>query len=239
MAEPFNELDVQHELQEIAVQARYTLCNGTTAVRLRTRANRYAARAGHAKPLYEGYTHSTHTERVQLRVKRPLPVLAMPEHCTRGTSTVHTVRWYSHSTARVQKRVKHTLPVLAMPDHCTRGTSTVHTVQWYNHSTNTNTGLPNHCTTGTIQCKPCGGTNTVRAQTRVSRYITRAGHARTLYKGYKHGTSVSRISTSPVLATPSTVQVVHAQYIRTSDTPVYYARRPSHHVIYCTTHAYT
>ena len=41
-------------------QAQYTLCNGTTTVRVKTRANRYTARAGHAKPLYKGYTHSTH-----------------------------------------------------------------------------------------------------------------------------------------------------------------------------------
>ena len=67
MAEPFNELDVQHEWEEITLQARYTLCNGTTAVRVRTRVNRYAARAGHAKPLYKGYTHSTHCAIVHAR----------------------------------------------------------------------------------------------------------------------------------------------------------------------------
>ena len=35
------------------------LCNGTTTVvRVKTLANRYTARAGHAKPLYKGYTYS-------------------------------------------------------------------------------------------------------------------------------------------------------------------------------------
>ena len=87
-------------------QAQYTLCNGTTTVRDKTRANRYTARAGHAKPLYKGYTHSTHCAivhaqlQVQKRVKRTLPVLAMPDHCTRGASTVHTVQWYNHSTSK-------------------------------------------------------------------------------------------------------------------------------------------
>ena len=119
----------------------------------------------------------------------------------------------------------------------------------------------------------CNGTNTVRGQTRVSRYIARAGHARTLYKGYKHSThcariqaqyeykhstststvrvqaqyeckhststSTSKISTSPVLATPNPAQVAHAQYIRASNTHVYYTRHPGHHAIYCTTHVYT
>ena len=98
----------QNTVQE--VQAQYTLCNGTTTVRINTRANRYTARAGHAKPLYKGYTHSTH-------------------YAINRTRTV-----------RVQKRVKCTSPVLAMPDHCTRVTSIVHTVQWHNHSTNTHTG---------------------------------------------------------------------------------------------------
>ena len=50
---------------------------------------------------------------------------------------------------------------------------------------------------------------------------------------------MNKISTSPVLATPNIVQVVHAQYIRASNTPVYYGRRPSYHAIYCTMHAYT
>ena len=80
-------------------QAQYTLCNGTATVRVKPRANMYTARVGHAKPLYKGYTHSTqcaivHKQlRVQKRVKCTLPVLAMPDHCTRGTSTVHTVQW--------------------------------------------------------------------------------------------------------------------------------------------------
>ena len=56
---------------------------------------------------------------------------------------------------------------------------------------------------------------------------------------YKHSTNMSKISTSPVLATSNTIQVVHAQYKRASNTYVYYARRPSHHTMYCTTHAYT
>ena len=91
------------------------------------------------------------------------------------------------------------------------------------------------CTRGTMQYRLCDGTSTARAQARVSRYITRAG----IYKGYKHGTSTNEIHTSPVLATLNTVQVVHAQYIRANNTPVYYGRRPSHHAIYFTTHAYT
>ena len=136
--------------------------------------------------------------------------------------------------------------MLARPNHCTKDTSTVHTVQCYKHSSRT---------------------------MRASRYIARAGHARTLYKGYKHNThcamvqaqyeynhstststvrvqaqyeykhststSTSKISTSPVLATLNTVQVAHAQYIHASNTHVHYARRPGHHAIYCTTHAYT
>ena len=72
--------------------------------------------------------------------------------------------------------------------HYTRGTSTVDTAQWYNHSTSTNTGSSIHCTRGTIQYTLCDGTSTVRAQARVSRYITRAG----MYKGYKHGTSTKQ-----------------------------------------------
>ena len=88
------------------VQAQYTLCNGTATVRAKTRANTYTARAGHAKPLYKGYTHSTHCAivhaqlRVQKRVKCILPMLAMPDHCTRGTSTVPNVQWYNHSTSK-------------------------------------------------------------------------------------------------------------------------------------------
>ena len=122
MAESFNELDAQHEWEEIThthvykgykhsthsamihaqyeykygkdryipragharislstvheAQAQYTLCNGTTTVRVKTRANRYTARAGHAKPLYKGYTHSTHCAIVhaQLRVQNGLNV---------------------------------------------------------------------------------------------------------------------------------------------------------------------
>ena len=87
-------------------QAQYTLCNGNTTVRVKTRTSRYTARAGHAKPLYKGYTHSTHCAivhaqlRVQKRVKRTLPVLAMSDHSTTGTSTVHTVQWYNHSTSK-------------------------------------------------------------------------------------------------------------------------------------------
>ena len=108
-------------------------------------------------------------------------------------------------------------------------------MQWYNHSTSTNTGSSNQCTRGTRQYTLCDGTSTGRAQARVSRYITRAG----MYKGYKHGTSINKTSTSPVLATPNTVQVVYAQYIRASNTLLYCGRRPSHHAIYCTTHAYT
>ena len=147
--------------------------------------------------------------------------------CTRGTSTVQ----FRVDCAIVQARHE----ALATLDHYTRGTSTVHTVQLYNHSTNTNTGSPIHCTRGTIQYTLCDGISTVRAQARVSRYITRVG----MYKWHKHGISTNKISTSPVLATPNTVQVVHAQYRRARNTLVYYGRRPSHHVIYCTTHAYT
>ena len=143
---------------------------------------RYIIRAGHARPLYKRYKHGTHCAMVQ------------PQH---GTSTkrvkrtllVLTVQWYTHGT----------IPALVTLDHCTRGTSTVHTVQWYNHGTSTNTGSPSHCTRGTMQYTLCDGTSTVRAQARVRRYITRAG----MYKEYKHGTSMSKISTSPVLATPN------------------------------------
>ena len=67
------------------------------------------------------------------------PVLAMLNHCTRGTRTVHTVQYYTHSY-EYKKRVKCALPVLAIPDHCTRGTSIVHTVQWNNYSTRKYTG---------------------------------------------------------------------------------------------------
>ena len=87
------------------------------------------------------------------------------------------------------------------------------------------------CTRSTMQYRLCDGTSTVRTQARVNRYITRAG----MYKGYMHGTSTNEIRTSPVLATLNTVQVVHAQYIRANNTPVYYGHRPSHHAIYCTT----
>ena len=121
----------------------------------------------------------------------------------------------------------------------------------YKHSTHVHCpGWPCRITVQGVQARHtlCDGTTTVRVQTRVSRYITRAGQARTMYREYKHSThvqwykhstSMSKISTWPVLATSNTVQVVHAQYIRASNTHVYYPRRPSHHAISCTTHAYT
>ena len=66
--------------------------------------NQKMIRAGHARTLYKRYKHSTHCAMVQLqyeykhRKKGILPVPAMPNHCTRGTSTVRTVQWYKHST---------------------------------------------------------------------------------------------------------------------------------------------
>ena len=66
MAEPFNELDVQNEREEITVQARYTLFNGTLPTHGAT-----------VQP-----QHGTITK----RVKRTLPVLTVQLY-THGTST--------------------------------------------------------------------------------------------------------------------------------------------------------
>ena len=110
MAESFNELDVQHEWEEIThthtrvqrVQAQYTLCNGTCTVRVQIR-----GRSIHPpgwpcqnffKKLYMRHKHSTYCAIVkpQYELKHgPIgtqPVLAMINHCTRGTRTVHTVQ---------------------------------------------------------------------------------------------------------------------------------------------------
>ena len=66
---------------------------------------RYIARAGHAKTLYKWYKHSTHRAMVQAQYVRAststgkigtLPVLAMPKHCTSGTSTVLCASTSSH-----------------------------------------------------------------------------------------------------------------------------------------------
>ena len=104
------------------VQARYTLCNGTTTVRVKIRANRYTARAGHAKPLYKGYTHSTHCAIVHAQyAAHGRPLYMRHKHSTHC------------AMVQPQYELKHgpigTRPVLATLNHCTRGTRIVHTVQ--------------------------------------------------------------------------------------------------------------
>ena len=105
MAEPFNEPDVQHEREEITVQARYTPCNGTATARVRTRPISTRSVLALCK--------RTRTTRVQKRVKGILPThgaMVQPQH---GTST---------------KRIKRALPVLtiARREYITRcnGTAT-------------------------------------------------------------------------------------------------------------------
>ena len=111
------------------VQAQYTLCNGTTTVRVQTRTNRYTARAGHAKPLYKGYTPSTHCAIVHAQYEY------------KNGLNVHYPCWPCQTTVQeVQAQYTRTLTVLAMPNHCTRGTSTVYTVRRYKYSTSTNAG---------------------------------------------------------------------------------------------------
>ena len=111
-------------------QAQYTLCNGTATVRVKRRANRYTARAGHTKPLYKGYTRSTHCAIVH----------AQYEYKKNGLN-VHYPCWPCQTTVQeVQAQYTRTLPVLTMPNHCTSGTSTVHTVRRYKYSTSTNAG---------------------------------------------------------------------------------------------------
>ena len=163
MAESFNELDGQHEWEEIThtrvqrVQAQYTLCNDTTTDEYKHGTNRYITQAGHARTLYKRYKHSTHCAVVQ------------PQ--------------YEYKHWPIDAR-----PVLAMLNHCTGGTRTVHTVQWYAHSVSTRTGKI---------------------------HITRAGHAESLYKRYKHSTHCAmvqpqyeykhrqKVGTLPVLAIPN------------------------------------
>ena len=146
------------------------------------RQDRYIARAGHVQILYKGYEHSTHCAMVQAQYVRA-----------------------STSTGKIG-----TLPLLVMPKHYTKGTSTLHTVHWYKHST-----------VQGVQAKYtlCNGTSTVRTckhKRGQDRYIARTGHAKTLYKRYKHSThcamvqaqyvsastSTGKIGTSPVLPTP-------------------------------------
>ena len=175
MAEPFDELDVQHEWEEIKVQARYIPCNGTATARVRTRPIS-------TRPML-ALCKSTRTARVQKRVKGTLPThgaIVQPQH---GTST---------------KRVKRTLPVLtvARREYKTRcnGTTTawheyktgetyitradceiVHarheykTVQKYTHGTSTKTGKRY------ITCTRCKCTATARHEYKMGKtYITRA-----------------------------------------------------------------
>ena len=151
--------------------AQYTLCNGTITIRVKTRANKYTVRACHAKPLYKGYTHSTHCAIVhaQLRVQK-----LGRTYITRAGHARPLYKRYKHGThcaiVQPQYELKHgsisTRPVLAMLNHCTRP-----------HST--------HCAI------------VVHAQLRVRKlgkmYITRAGHARPLYKRYKHGTHCAMV----------------------------------------------
>ena len=103
----------------------------------------YIRRAGHARPLYKRYKHSPHCAMVQ-----PQYTVQEAQDC---------------AMVQPQYELKHgpigTRPVLAMLNHCTRrGTRTVHTVQYYTHSYEYKTG---------------------------KMYISRAGHARPLYKRYK------------------------------------------------------
>ena len=110
----------------LEAQAQYTLCNGTTAVRVKTRANRYTARAGHELDVQHEweeitvqarYTpcNGTTTARVRTRPISTRPVLVLRKNTrtarvqknkkTGKIYQVHylpTVQWYSHSTARVQ-----------------------------------------------------------------------------------------------------------------------------------------
>ena len=107
MAESFNELDVQHEWEEIThthVYKRYK--NSTHCAMIHAQYEykyekyRYIPRAGHARislnTVHEAqaqYTlcNGTTTVRVKHGPIGTWPVLAMPNHCTRGTRTVHTV----------------------------------------------------------------------------------------------------------------------------------------------------
>ena len=106
MAEPFNELDVQHEWEEITVQARYTPCNGTATARVGTRPI-HCLHGAIVQP-----QHGTSTK----RVKRTLPVLLLlgantkrgamvqPQHGTSTTSKTYITR-ADCCTVRVQNAV--------------------------------------------------------------------------------------------------------------------------------------
>ena len=67
--------------------------------------DRYITRAGLARTLYKRYKRSTHCAKVQPQYEckhkqiGTLPVLAMLNHCTKGTRTVRTVQWCTHSTS--------------------------------------------------------------------------------------------------------------------------------------------
>ena len=146
--------------------------------------DRYITRAGYTRTLYKRYKHSTHCAMVQPQYEYehgPIgtrPVLAMLNHCTRGTRTVHLCN--GTTTIRVQTWVKNRY--IARAGHAES------LYKGYTHSASTKTG---------------------------KMYITRAGHARPLYKRYKHSTHCAmvqpqyeykhgqKIGTLPVLAMPN------------------------------------
>ena len=112
MAESFKELGVQHEWEEITHTHVYTGYKHSThwamihaQYEYKYGKYRYIPRAGHARISFKNTVQEAQDcAMVQPRYELkhgPIgtrPVLAILNHCTRGTCTVHTVQYYTHSS---------------------------------------------------------------------------------------------------------------------------------------------
>ena len=110
MAESFNELDVQYEWEEIThthVSKVYKLSTHWVMIHAQNEYKygkyRYIPQASHARIYLNTVQEAQDCAMVQPQYELkhgPIgtrPVLAMLNHCTRGTRTVHTVQYYTHS----------------------------------------------------------------------------------------------------------------------------------------------
>ena len=150
--------------------------------------DRYIARAGHAKTLYNGYNHSTHSAKVQEQDE------------------------YKHGQGRDIARAAHAKTLYKRYKHSTQ-CAMVQPQYLYKHGQDryiARTGLAKTLYKRYKHSKLCA---MVQAQCEYKhgqdRYIARASHAKTLYKGYKHITHRAIVQAQYVRASRVRARQVH------------------------------